>query len=39
MSAFTVGGGNLLAENRSDGIKYSDGEYKGYYSGSGGFGD
>lgn len=39
MSAFTVGGGNLLAENRSDGIKYSDGEYKGYYSGSGGYGD
>jgi transglutaminase-like putative cysteine protease/ribosomal protein L32 len=33
MSAFTVGGGNLLAENRSDG------EYKGYYSGSGGYGD
>ena len=31
--------GNLLAENRSDGIKYSDGEYKGYYSGSGGYGD
>lgn len=39
MSAFTVGGGNLLAENRSDGIKYSDGGYKGYYSGSGGYGD
>ena len=39
MSAFTVGGGNLLAENCSDGIKYSDGEYKGYYSGSGGYGD
>lgn len=39
MSAFTVGGGNLLAENRSDGIKYSDGEYKGYYSGNGGYGD
>lgn len=39
MSAFTVGGGNLLAENRSDGIKYSNGEYKGYYSGSGGYGD
>lgn len=39
MSTFTVGGGNLLAENRSDGIKYSDGEYKGYYSGSGGYGD
>lgn len=39
MSAFTVGGGNLLAENRSDGIKYSDGKYKGYYSGSGGYGD
>ena len=39
MSAFTVGGGNLLAENCSDGIKYSDGGYKGYYSGSGGYGD
>ena len=39
MSAFTVGGGNLLAENRSDGIKYSDDGYKGYYSGSGGYGD
>lgn len=39
MSAFTVGGGNLLAENCSDGIKYSDGEYKGYYSGNGGYGD
>ena len=39
MSAFTVGGGNLLAENRSDGIKYSDGGYKGYYSGNGGYGD
>lgn len=39
MSAFTVGGGNLLAENCSDGIKYSDGGYKGYYSGNGGYGD
>lgn len=39
MSAFTVGGGNLLAENRSDGIKYSDNGYKGYYSGNGGYGD
>lgn len=39
MSAFIVGGGNLLAENCSDGIKYSDGGYKGYYSGNGGYGD
>jgi len=39
MSAFTVGGGNLLAENCSDGIKYSNGGYKGYYSGNGGYGD
>ena len=39
MSAFTVGGGNLLAENCSDWIKYSDGGYKGYYSGNGGYGD
>lgn len=39
MSAFTVGGGNLLAENCSDRIKYSDGGYKGYYSGNGGYGD
>ena len=39
MSAFTVGSGNLLAENCSDGIKYSDGGYKGYYSGNGGYGD
>lgn len=39
MSAFTVVGGNLLAENCSDGIKYSDGGYKGYYSGNGGYGD
>ena len=39
MSAFTVGGGNLLVENCSDGIKYSDGGYKGYYSGNGGYGD
>lgn len=32
-------GGNVLAENKSDGIdkSYADGIYKGYYSGTGGY--
>lgn len=32
-------GGNVLAENKSDGIdkSYTDGIYKGYYSGTGGY--